>query len=38
MGLSRTAFVTTCKGRLDYLKQALPGVVAMQPAEVVVVD
>jgi glycosyltransferase involved in cell wall biosynthesis len=38
MTLNQVAFVITCKGRLDYLKQALPRVVALQPAEIVVVD
>ena len=38
MNLNQVAFVITCKGRLDYLKRALPRVVALQPAEIVVVD
>lgn len=32
------SIVTTCKGRLDDLKQSLPGFVAQRDAEVIVVD
>ncbi len=38
MRLSQVAFVITCKGRLDHLKQSLPKIVTLKPAEVVVVD
>lgn len=30
--------ITTCKGRLVHLKQTLPGIVAQEPAEIIVVD
>jgi glycosyltransferase involved in cell wall biosynthesis len=37
--LSRTfSIITTCKGRLDHLKQSLPSMVAQPAAEVIVVD
>jgi glycosyltransferase involved in cell wall biosynthesis len=32
------AFVTTCKGRLHHIKQTLPTLVALKPAEIIVVD
>jgi glycosyltransferase involved in cell wall biosynthesis len=32
------AFVTTCKGRLHHLKQTLPALVRLNPAEIIVVD
>lgn len=38
MRLNQVAFVISCKGRLDHLKQSLPRIVALKPAEIVVVD
>ena len=38
MALPRLSIVTSCKGRLKYLKQALPTFVAQTESEVVVVD
>lgn len=38
MSSSRTAFVTTCKGRLDHLKQTITHLVALEPAEIIVGD
>lgn len=35
---TRIAFITTCKGRLDHLRQSLPTWVAEAPDEIIVVD
>jgi glycosyltransferase involved in cell wall biosynthesis len=32
------AFITTCKGRLQHLKETLPGIVGQVPDEIIVVD
>ena len=38
MTMPAISFVTTCKGRLDHLRQTLPGVVMQPDAECIVVD
>jgi glycosyltransferase involved in cell wall biosynthesis len=38
MQTSTISVVTTCKGRLHHLKQTLPILVSMSPAEIIVVD